>query len=105
MYGSALACYGRQSAEERLVDTKAEILGILQKRLKPGVVAAEDKKLVALEIESLDLIELMFELEDRFRIQLPQNSEALQEATVGDLLAWVEQEIAKAAVPAPGAGG
>jgi acyl carrier protein len=94
------------------VDIKVDVLAILRKKMKPEVSANEDSKLTALEIDSLDLVEIMFELEDKFGIQLPQNSEAMQDATVADLLAWVEQEIGKKAgaaagaqqVPAPGAG-
>jgi acyl carrier protein len=94
------------------LDTTAEVLAILRKKMKPEVPANADTKLTALEIDSLDLVEIMFELEDKFGIQLPQNSEAMQDATVRDLLAWVEQEIGKKAgasagtqaAQAPGAG-
>jgi len=51
----------------------------------------------SLMIDSLDVVEIMFEIEDRFRIRLPQNSKAMQDATVRDLVAWVGDEVAKKA--------
>ena len=86
------------------MDIKADITAILQKKLKSEISVSDDAKLTSLNIDSLDLVEIMFEIEDKFQIQLPQNNEAMQDATVKDLLAWVAEAIeqkANGTVPAP----
>ena len=79
------------------MDIRTEIAAIVQKKLKGGPAIEDDAKLTALDIDSLDVVEIMFEIEDRFRIRLPQNSKAMQDATVRDLVAWVGDEVAKKA--------
>ena len=52
-----------------------------------------DTKLVTLGVESLDAIEIIFELEEHFEIEIPYNANTVDEAglvTVGDLISAVE---------------
>ena len=52
-----------------------------------------DTKLSALGVESLDAIEIIFELEEHFEIEIPYNANTVDEAglvTVGDIVATVE---------------
>jgi acyl carrier protein len=56
-------------------------------------VIGNDTKLVTLGVESLDAIEIIFELEEHFEIEIPYNANTVDEAglvTVGDLISAVE---------------
>lgn len=65
-----------------------------------GMVArdtlAMDKKLTDLNISSLDVVEIVFALEDKFDIQIPFNAnqsadQKLEFSTVGEVVAAVEK--------------
>jgi acyl carrier protein len=54
----------------------------------------EHSNLEALGIESLDAIEIVFELEDHFNIDIPYNANSSEDgklATVADIIAKVEE--------------
>lgn len=56
-------------------------------------VIENDTKLVDLGVESLDAIEIIFELEEHFEIEIPYNANTVDESgltTVGDIIAAVE---------------
>lgn len=78
-------------------DIDADILAILSDK---GRVARDllnpEAKLAELGIASLDVIEVVFALEDRFDIEIPFNAnDARQEfSTVGDVLAAVRAAVA-----------
>ena len=50
-----------------------------------------------LNVSSLDMVEVMFALEDKFGIQLPfnANTSSNEVQTVGDVIAMVEKQLAE----------
>jgi acyl carrier protein len=62
-----------------------------------------DAKLSDLEVSSLDMVDVVFMLEDKFGIELPFNANTnLSEfKTVGDIVQLVETQIAAKKQPAP----
>ncbi len=83
-------------------DVASQIIGILKKNMKdPPETISLDTKLTDLEIESLDLAVIVFDIEDKFGIQIPYNAnEEVQDfATVGSVVERVKALIeAKTAV-------
>jgi acyl carrier protein len=74
-----------------------EILDIVaQKAMIDRSKLALDSKLTDLNVSSLDMVEVVFALEDRFGIQLPfnANTSANDMQTVGDVVAMVEKQMA-----------
>ncbi|MEJ2117648.1 MAG: acyl carrier protein [Alphaproteobacteria bacterium] len=79
-------------------DVASKIVGILKKNMKdPPETIALDTKLTDLEIESLDLAVIVFDIEDTFDIQIPYNAnEEVQDfATVGSVVERVQALIAQ----------
>lgn len=79
-------------------DVANKIIGILKKNMKePPETIALDTKLSDLEIESLDLAVIVFDIEDSFGIQIPYNAnEEVQDfATVGSVVERVRSLIAE----------
>lgn len=60
-----------------------------REKLKP------DAKLTDLNISSLDVVEIVFALEDKFQIELPFNANAQNQEfeTLGQVIALVEKQI------------
>src|SRR5258708_28833702 len=64
-------------------------------------------KLEDLNIDSLDLVEVMFEIEEKFDVSLTQGNQEARSATLSDLCGWIEHQIslkeklATTAKPAP----
>ena len=60
-----------------------------------GLAERIQKKLADLNVSSLDMVEVIFALEDRFGIQLPfnANTSANDMQTVGDVIAMVEKQL------------
>lgn len=78
-------------------DVATKIVGILKKNMKdPPETIALDTKLSDLEIKSLDLAVIVFDIEDTFGIQIPYNAnEEMQDfATVGSVVDRVKSLIA-----------
>jgi len=74
-----------------------EILDIVaQKALIDRSKLTPEVKLTDLNVSSLDMVEVIFALEDKFGIQLPFNANTSDKdiQTVGDVLALVEKELA-----------
>jgi len=70
-------------------EVATKIVGILKKNMKePPETISLDTKLSDLEIESLDLAVIVFDIEDTFGIQIPYNAnEEVQDfATVGSVV-------------------
>jgi nodulation protein F len=70
-------------------DVANKIVNILKKNMKdPPETISLDTKLSDLEIESLDLAVIVFDIEDTFGIQIPYNAnEEVQDfATVGSVV-------------------
>lgn len=73
-----------------------EILDIIaQKAMIDRSKLAAEVKLTDLNVSSLDMVEVIFALEDKFGIQLPfnANTSANDMQTVGDVIAMVEKEL------------
>ena len=82
-----------------------EILDIVaQKALIDRSKLTPDVKLADLNISSLDLVEVMFALEEKFSIQMPFNANASTAnfRTLGDVIALVEKELAATKTAANG---
>ena len=74
-----------------------EILDIVaQKALIDRSKLTRDAKLADLNVSSLDMVEVMFALEDKFGIELPfnANTNANEFETVGDVITLVEKQLA-----------
>ncbi|MGB0084130.1 MAG: acyl carrier protein [Rhodomicrobiaceae bacterium] len=79
-------------------DVANKIITILKKNMKePPETISLDTKLSDLEIESLDLAVIVFDIEDTFGIQIPYNAnEEVQDfATVGSVVDRVEALISE----------
>lgn len=74
-----------------------EILDVVaQKALIDRGTLKPEAKLVDLQVSSLDMVEVMFALEDKFGIELPfnANTNAGDFKTLGDVIALVEKQLA-----------
>ncbi len=74
-----------------------EILDIVaQKALIDRSKLTPELKLADLNVSSLDMVEVVFALEDKFGVQLPfnANTSAVDIKTVGDVIAMVEKQLA-----------
>ena len=74
-------------------DVAEKIIAILRKNMRdPNKEISLDTKLADLEIESLDLAVIVFDIEDTFGIQIPYNAnEEMQDfATVGSVVERVK---------------
>jgi acyl carrier protein len=54
---------------------------------------SRDTRLESLNIESLDLIEIIFEIEDRFDINIDQDERSAKLTTVGEMLDWLTTNV------------
>ncbi|MDD4617259.1 MAG: acyl carrier protein [Alphaproteobacteria bacterium] len=73
-----------------------EILDIVaQKALIDRSKLTPEMKLADLNVSSLDMVEVIFALEDKFSVQLPFNANAPADSlrTVGDVIALVEKQL------------
>ncbi len=78
-------------------DVEEKIIGILRKNMRnPDKEITLDTKLADLEIESLDLAVIVFDIEDTFGIQIPYNAneEVVDFATVGSVVDRVKAVLA-----------
>jgi acyl carrier protein len=83
------------------MDIEDELRAIVQKKANGAAIALETK-LADLGLDSLDVVEIVFEIEDKFRIQLPQGEQDMSAARFQDLCSLVTQELGGSA-PAPSA--
>ncbi|HYF52223.1 MAG TPA: acyl carrier protein [Planctomycetota bacterium] len=76
--------------------TDAKVAAIVSKLLDKPVVKSADRFIQDLGCDSLDCAEIIIEVEDTFKISIPdEGSEKLR--TVGDLAAFVDKELKKKA--------
>jgi acyl carrier protein len=73
---------------ERLQTILTEKFSVDADKVRP------DATLDTLGLDSLDLIEVLFEVEEEFDIRVPQESSALRTATVQDIVDSIEKAIA-----------
>lgn len=77
------------SVEERVINTVCEYLGVTRDQLNRQTSFQQD-----MHTDSLDLTELMMELEEEFDITIPvENAEKIR--TVGEAIDYIEREQAK----------
>lgn len=74
---------------DEILDIVAQKALIDRSRLKP------ETRLDELNVSSLDMVEVIFALEDKFSIQLPfnANSSASELRTIGDVIRMVEKKL------------
>lgn len=77
----------------QLVDEVLDI--VAQKAMIDRAKLSPDAKLADLQISSLDVVEIVFALEDKFQIQIPfnANSTNMEFETVGEVVTIVEKLI------------
>jgi len=81
---------------------KVQALLVEKYNLPPGDITPQST-LESLGLDSLDLIELLFEVEDAFNIRVPQEGgAALRSATVQEIADSVDRVMAENATPAAG---
>ena len=75
---------------DEILDVVAQKAMIDRRRLTP------EAKLADLNVSSLDMVEVMFALEEKFGIELPfnANTSATEFETVGDVIAAVQKQVA-----------
>jgi acyl carrier protein len=59
---------------------------LTQKFSVPAERIETDSPLEGLGLDSLDLIEVLFEVEDEFKIRIPQDGSSLKTATIQDII-------------------
>jgi acyl carrier protein len=75
------------------MDLETELSDIVHRKTADDIKIAPGTKLAELGLDSLDLVEIVFEIEDRYKIQLSEKQEDLSTATVKDLCALVEGKL------------
>lgn len=77
------------SVSERVVDIVAEQMGVDKEKVKPETHFVND-----LGADSLDVVELVMELEEEFDINIPDDA-ADKISTVGEAIDFIEKESAQ----------
>ena len=70
-----------------------ELRDIVKKKLNGANIDA-NTKLAEAGLDSLDIVEIAFDLEEKFHIELPPLTGEFTEMTFGDLCRLIEQEVA-----------
>jgi acyl carrier protein len=85
------------------MSVQAELEGIIKKHAAGKADELEaDTMLAEIGLDSIDMAEIVFEIEDKFHVQLPQSNDEMASATFSDLVELVERLIAeKQGVPSP----
>lgn len=76
-----------ESIEVRIIAGLAKI-----KKKKPETIQVQASLVEDLEIDSLDTLDLIFQLEEEFGIEIPQEHQ-LQFSTVQDVIEYVQQRV------------
>ena len=74
------------------VETKVREIVAKYAKIDPKDIN-RDTDLETLNIESLDLIEIIFEVEDAFEIDIEQDEKAANLTTLGEVLDWLTANI------------
>jgi acyl carrier protein len=80
-----------------MANTETDIIEIVAKQAKvDGATLKRDTRLSELDLQSIDIVELIFAIEDKFDISVPYSPNDLESAglsfeTVGDLVGAVEK--------------
>ena len=82
------------------MDIEQELRAIVVKKLNPDAQIENSTKLADAGLDSLDVVEIAFDVEDKFRIQLPPLASQIGEVTFQDLQRLVEEQLAAKAAGA-----
>ena len=82
------------------MDLEQELRAIVEKKLTPGAEFDMNTKLADAGLDSLDVVEIAFDVEDKFRIQLPPLAGQITDVTFLDLYRLVEEKLAAKAAEA-----
>jgi acyl carrier protein len=82
------------------MDTEQELRAIVIRKLTPGAEIDMNTKLADAGLDSLDVVEIAFDVEDKFRIQLPPMAGQITDVTFRDLYRLVEEKLAAKAAEA-----
>ncbi len=74
-----------KSTEQVIFDIIARICSIPHERITP------DATLKALDVHSLDVVQIVFEIEDHFDISVPERDDRYAAGTLRELIAGVER--------------
>lgn len=77
------------SVEERVIDIVSENLGVNKEQVSRTTSFIED-----LGADSLDIVELIMELEEEFEITIPDD-QAEKIKTVGEAIDYIQKEVEK----------
>lgn len=78
------------------MDVPAELRAILKKEASHVSGIPDDAKLTELGLDSLAVIETIFAIEDKFRIEVKPSNEQIATMTVRDLCNFVEVQLGRA---------
>ena len=81
-----------------MTDTATDVIAIIRKKLPAGKTTLElSDRLQDLGIDSLSVVELIFELEEKFNIQIPYNANDTgpELETVGEVVSAIENLVGK----------
>ena len=75
-----------------MADVAEDVIAIIAKKIPGGKTINLTDNLQALGLESIDALEMVFDLEEKFGIQIPYNanSAASDFATVGDVVRAIQ---------------
>jgi acyl carrier protein len=82
------------------MDIEQELRAIVRTKLNPDARIDNSTKLAEAGLDSLDVVEIAFDVEDKFRIQLPPLANQIGEVTFQDLQRLVEEQLAAKAAGA-----
>lgn len=83
------------STEQAIFDIIAKTCNIERSRITP------DSTLKDLDVHSLDAVQVLFEIEDRFNISVPEREDQYSAGTVRDLIEGVDRLLAEKAATSP----
>jgi acyl carrier protein len=80
-----------------MADVAADVIAIIAKKVPGGKDVKLSDNLQQLGLESIDALEMVFDLEEKFGIQIPYNanSAATDFATVGDVVKAIQGLVAQ----------
>jgi acyl carrier protein len=81
---------------ETLTKILTEKFSVPEEKIRPEATLAD------LGLDSLDLIEVLFEVEDAFKISVPQDASAIRASTIQELLDTVTQLVETQSTAATG---
>ena len=79
-----------------MTSVASDVIAIIGRKIDAGAPRIElDSRLEDLGLPSLAVVEMMFDLEEKFDVQIPYNPNADDFHTVGDVVRAIEELIGK----------